>query len=227
MGHRGYCIRTASVIDKLHREMKIPDMLSRVLAGYHRMARRMYEAPEMGGQRPLVAVHSWRTEEDYRRVSEERRSRDSANRTGWRHNRPGHVALWEEALVRVFGLEWRVLLESEEGRRQWSVYDRPFIKQWKEVMGLAPGSSLESPLSSHSAKGGDSSDSALSSLSAMGAENGEVQAFRPKKAPEPRPWHLLHFRIPPPGSFQMFVDNQAVAGILAGFSTQKHHPWRR
>ena len=80
------------------------------------------------------------------------------------------------------------------------------------------GSSPEPPLSGPCAMGGDSDE--------LGSENPEEGSLRksgpfPKKEPKPRPWHLLELRLPPPGSFQVFLDNKAVAGILGGSTTQK------
>ena len=120
--------------------------------------------------------------------------------------------------MRVFGLEWRSLLESEESRQQWPDYERPFIKKWKEIMGLAQGSSPESPLFSLCATGGDSSEL---ERAAPGDRNPGKGGPRPKKEPKPSQWHLLQLRLPPPGSFQLFLDNKAVAGILGGSTEQK------
>eukprot|EP00974_Lingulodinium_polyedra_P117436 11163245-Lingulodinium_polyedra.AAC.1 len=80
-GHSGYCIRTASWLAKLHGRLDMDDLLTRALVRYHDFAARIFEAPSMGESRPLVDVVSWRSEKEWREVSDALRLVDPNNST--------------------------------------------------------------------------------------------------------------------------------------------------
>ena len=159
----------------------------------------------MGGMQPLKLVTDWRSEEQYQRVKEQRRGHDDANRTGWRHDRPGHVPLWEEALTVVHGLKWRESLQTKEGKLLWDACERDFARTWREIKGVAgaaPAGSFGPCATETAGEQAGADDTPEVSSGPCATETAGVPKWQ-KKAPKPRPWHLLDFEVPRPGSFHI------------------------
>ena len=120
-------------------------------------------------------------------------------------------------MVKVHGVDWRDALAGEKGRRDWYRAERDFAAHWRFLNKVGPstlGAASPFGLGARASFGlGAMLEAAASSgLGAVGADGAPL--MRKRKVPVPRPWHLLEFRVPPLGSFQLCLDNSSAARVL-------------